>query len=166
MWHVLHTAPNNEQRVCKVLTIEGLATYLPEYAPPRHTRPGSVRDKRHRWVFPGYVFFETPPHFTRWHVVRWAPGVRSLLQCDGDPAVVDDAIMARLRSGIASMRTTPAAATFRTGQRVIIERGPLAMLDALFEGGLKAPDRVKILVYLLGRQVSVEIDPAILRAAS
>lgn len=164
MWHVVSTAPNNETRVCKFLALHGFAGYAPEFQPSRRTRPGSVRDGRHHWIFPGYVFVQVPPEFTQWDVVRWLPGVRNVLQQDGRPAALDDALVDELVRRLAGL---PAAhgAGFRSGQRVTIERGPLAMLDALFDRDLKAPDRVKILVYLLGRQVSVEIDPTILRAA-
>jgi hypothetical protein len=39
------------------------------------------------------------------------------------------------------------------------------MVDAIFERELDAPERVRILVRLLGRPLSVEVDPAILRPA-
>jgi hypothetical protein len=39
------------------------------------------------------------------------------------------------------------------------------MIDAIFEGELDAPSRVRLLVQLLGRPLSVEVDLAILRAA-
>jgi hypothetical protein len=39
------------------------------------------------------------------------------------------------------------------------------MVDAIFDKELDAPDRVRILVQLLGRPMSVEVDPTILRAA-
>jgi transcription antitermination factor NusG len=166
MWHVVHTAPHSELRVCRYLDVQGLPTYAPEFERRRGTHPGSVRDSRHQWIFPGYVFFRAPEGFIDWHVVRRAPGVRQLLQYDGRPAFMDDAVIDEIQGRIAWTRAPHPGAAFRTGQRVVIDRGPLAMVDALFDRCLPAPDRVRILVHLLGRQVSVDVDPTILRAAS
>ena len=40
------------------------------------------------------------------------------------------------------------------------------MVDAIFEKNLDATQRVQVLVQLLGRPLSVELDAAIVRAAS
>jgi transcription antitermination factor NusG len=166
MWHVLQTAPHKEPQVCKFLALQGLPSYAPEFGRVQRTRPGSVRDTARHWIFPGYVFFQVPDGYSRWDPVRWAPGVRRLLQQDGSPAFVDDTVMERLRLRVVAMaRPRHGGAGFQTGQRVVIERGPLAMVDALFDRCLKASDRVSVLVQLLGRLVAVEVDPVILRAA-
>jgi hypothetical protein len=39
------------------------------------------------------------------------------------------------------------------------------MVDAIFDRDLDGPARVQVLVQLLGRQMPVSLDPAILRAA-
>ncbi|MBV9100416.1 MAG: hypothetical protein JOZ46_01045 [Candidatus Dormibacteraeota bacterium] len=165
MWHVVHTAPNAEPRVCRTLALAGLETYAPEYPRARNTRPGSVRDKRRQRVFPGYVLFAAPAGFNAWHTVRWAPGVRCVLEQGGEAGVVDDVIVDELRRRLALLPPRTLASSFRAGQRVVIDRGPLATLDALFDRPAGASDRVQILVNLLGRQLSVEIDAASLRAA-
>jgi hypothetical protein len=46
-----------------------------------------------------------------------------------------------------------------------VEDGPLAMIDAVFDRCLQAPDRVRILVQLLGRQIPVDVNATILSAA-
>ena len=165
MWHVVHTAPNTELQVSRVLEMHGLRTCVPQFRPARRTRPGSVRDRRHRWIFPGYVFFQRPDGFSAWQLVRSAPGVRRVLEQDGEPARLDDAVVDHLEERVAAMRADWAGGIFRPGQRVIVDRGPLAMVDALFEHDLPARERVTILVRLLGRLVSVEVDPQVLRAA-
>lgn len=166
MWHVVHTAPRSELLVCKFLGVNGLPTYAPEIERRRGVHSGSVRDSRHHWIFPSYVFFRAPEGFVDWHRVRRAPGVRQLLQYDGLPAVMDDAVISEIQTRIATGRVPHPGTVFRPGQRVIVESGPLTMVNALFDRCLQAPDRVKILVHLLGRQLSVEVDPTILRAAS
>jgi hypothetical protein len=46
---------------------------------------------------------------------------------------------------------------------VLIERGPLAAVDAIFERELDAPARVRILIRLLGRDIPVEVSAELLR---
>jgi transcriptional antiterminator RfaH len=165
MWHVLHTAPNCEQKVYKFLAVQGLEAYAPQLPAPRGTRAGSVRAQRRRWLFPAYVFVKLPEEFAQWDLVRSAPGVRRMLQEDGGPAVVSESVIEHLRRRIAERSLWQRGPRFVRGQAVSIDSGPLAALDAIFDRHLDAPARVQVLVRLLGRQILVRIDPAVLRAA-
>lgn len=163
MWNVAHVHPNHEAQVAKFLALHDIDIYCPRFAAPAGTRPGSVRDGRPRWVFPGYIFFKVPQGFARWELVLWAPGVRRVLSDDGAPSPVSDAVVARLRTRLAQ---PTGRSPFRRGQRIVIERGPLAMVDAIFDRELNTSERVQVLVRLLGRPVTVVVDAAILRPAS
>lgn len=165
MWNVLHAAPNGEPQVCKYLALHGIEAYAPQFPPPPRTKPGSVRDRKHRWVFPGYVFFKLDHGFSQWDLIRWAPGVRRMLQEDGAPGTVDDVIVDHVRQRLAERSLASARPKFEEGEPVVIQSGPLRMVDAIFEKNLDAPERVQILVNLLGRALAVEVDPAILKAA-
>jgi len=166
MWYVLHAAPNGEPQVCKYLGLHGIEGYAPKFPPAPRTKPGSVRDRRHRWVFPGYVFLKIPAEFASWDLIRWGPGVRRMLQEDGEPGTVDEFVVDRVRQRLAERSLTQTRPTLRKGQPVLIQSGPLRMVDAIFEKNLDATERVQVLVQLLGRPLSVELDAAIVRAAS
>src|SRR4030088_624247 len=88
MWHVVHVSPNGEPQVCKYLGLQGIEAYAPRFPAPPRTKPGSVRDRRQRWVFPGYVFFKIAAGFERSDLIRWAPGVRRMLQEGGGAATL------------------------------------------------------------------------------
>jgi transcription antitermination factor NusG len=163
MWNVLHVAPHAEVPVRKFLGVQGIEAYAPQFAPPPRTRPGSIRDRKQRWVFPGYVFFRVADGFGRWDIIRWAPGVRQVLQQDAAPALLADAVVERIRQRLADRSLVQPAARFRPGQPVIIQSGPLRMLDAIFDRKLDAPERVQVLVQLLGRSLAVQLDPTILK---
>src|SRR2546423_13638372 len=165
MWHVLHAAPNCEPQVCKYLGLHGIEGYAPRFPPAPRTKPGSVRDRKHRWVFPGYVFFRLEDGFRSWDLIRWAPGVRRMLQEDGAPAILGDDIVDHVRFRLAERQLTPVRASLYKGQAVVIQSGPLRMVDAIFDRNLDASDRVRVLVQLLGRPLAVELDSAIVRAA-
>jgi transcription antitermination factor NusG len=165
MWNVLYAAPNCEPQVCKFLGVHGIEGYAPQFPPPPRTKAGSVRDRRRRWVFPGYVFFKIADGFAQWDLIRWAPGVRRMLQSDGGPATVEDGFVDHLRRRIAEQSLKPSRPRFQKGQSVVIQSGPLRMVDAIFEKNLDASARVQVLVQLLGRPLTVEVDAAIVRAA-
>ena len=165
MWHVLHAAPNCEAQVCKYLGLHDIEGYAPQFPPPARTKPGSVRDRQSRWVFPGYVFFKPQEGFSRWDLIRWAPGVRRMLDQDGAPATVGDSVIGHIRWRLAERELIPLRASLYKGQRVVIQSGPLRMVDAIFERNLDASQRVQVLVQILGRPLSVELDAAIVRAA-
>lgn len=166
MWYVLHAAPNCEPQVCKFLGLHGIEGYAPQFPPPPRTKPGSVRDRRRRWVFPGYVFFRIGVNFENWDLVRWAPGVRRMLQEDGAPGTLNDQVIDHVRRRLAERQLSPSRPSFYKGQPVVIQSGPLRMVDAIFERNLDACQRVQVLVQLLGRPLAVELDSAIIRAAS
>ena len=164
MWHVLNVAPRTEVQVGRLLAVYDVLTFAPKFAAPPRTKPGSVRDLKPRWVFPGYLFFQAPADFAQWDLIRWAPGVRRILGQDGKPARLDDGVVDHIRRRVAERTLRPAGHPFQRGQSVQILRGPLRMVDAIFDRDLDGPARVQVLVQLLGRQMPVSLDPAILRA--
>lgn len=164
MWNVAYASPHGEPQLCKYLAIQGIESYTPQFPPPPRTKAGSVRDRQHRWVFPGYVFFRIPTGFAEWDIIRWAPGVRRLLQEDGAPAGMSDEVIGRLRQRLAERSMTPLEQRFHRGQAVVIQSGPLRMVDAIFERELDTSARLRILINLLGRPLPVEVDAAIVRA--
>jgi transcription antitermination factor NusG len=165
MWHVLHVAPHCETQLCRFLGTHGVDAYAPQFPLPPRTRPGSVRALRNHFVFPSYVFFRVPTSFEAWDRIRWAPGVRRVLQEDGSAACLTDEVVDHIRRRLSERSLRAHRPHFAPGQPVVIQSGPMRMVDAIFSAELDAPERVRILVQLLGRSVAVEVDPAILRAA-
>lgn len=161
----MHTNPNHEAQVAKFLGLHAIEVYAPQLTPPPRTRPGSVRDRRRRFFFPGYLFLRVPHQFHRWDLVHWAPGVRRVLSDNGSPSAVADAVVDRIRVRLLEETALRKRLTFTPGQPVVIERGPLAMVDAIFDKALNTSERVQVLVHLLGRPMTVAVDAAILRPA-
>ena len=162
-WSVVQTAPNREPYVCLQLATYGLESYAPQFPAPGRTRPGSVRDRRRRWVFPGYVFFRLSRSAEVLQAIRWAPGVRRILTEEGSPAQIPEAVIGHLRKRISEAEVRDSGSGFKHGDAVVIEHGALAALDAIFDRDLDAPTRVQILVQVMNRTLPVRIDPAHLR---
>jgi transcription antitermination factor NusG len=83
---------------------------------------------------------------------------------DGQPAVLADAVIKHLQKRLREGLLELARPRFRPSDPVVIERGPLVAVDAIFERELGKPSRVQILVHLLGRPVHVQIDPNHIRS--
>jgi transcription antitermination factor NusG len=166
MWYVLNVAPHCEPQVANFLNHEGLEPYVPRFPPSPRTKAGSVRDRRARFVFPGYLFFRVPSDFGRWDAIRWAPRVRRILQQDGAPATVGDDFVAHIRKRLAEGQLQAAAPRFKKGEPVVIERGPLAAVDAVFDCELDGPHRVQILINMMHRSIPVRVDANDLRSVA
>ena len=165
-WFVLQTAPQRELQLSKLLETRGVRAYVPQFPVPRRAKADSIRSSRPRLVFPGYLFFKVQAGFRDWDAVHWAAGVRRILQQGGGPAVVDDAVVDHLERRLAAGELKNTKRHFRSGQPVLIERGALAAVDAIFDRYLDTNSRVRVLVEMMGRPVPVQIDLGDLRQAA
>jgi transcription antitermination factor NusG len=104
------------------------------------------------------MFFRVPEDFLRWELIRWAPGVRRVLHVDGAPGVIADTFVDHIRERLADSSLRPARPRFQRGDVVVIERGPLTAVDAIFDRELDSASRVQILVNMMGRSLPVRID--------
>jgi transcription antitermination factor NusG len=158
-WYVVRTKPRAEALADAHLHRRDIKTFFPRLAglPFRHqTDPQTFEP-----LFPGYLFarLSLPQQF---HLVSWTPGVHGLLSAGSDsPTPVDDGIIDALRSRAAGgeiLRQRP----FRCGDPVEIGRGPFVGLLGLVERPLSGAGRVRVLLDLLQRQTSVDLDASAL----
>lgn len=165
-WFVLQTAPQKEIPLARLLQARGLRVCAPRFPLPRRARPDSIRSSRPRLVFPGYLFFKVPRGFTDWDAIQWTAGLRRILRNQEEPAAIDDAVIKHLEARLAAGQLTGSKPAFRSGQPVLIERGAMAAVDAIFDQYLDTYSRVRVLVHMMGRSVPVQIDLADLREAA
>jgi transcription antitermination factor NusG len=165
-WFVLQTAPQKEMPLAKLLEARGLRVCAPRFPLPKRAHPDSIRSSRPRLVFPGYLFLKVQPGFSDWDSVQWTAGVRRILQHDKGPAAIDDSIINHLESRLATGELSRSKPAFRSGQPVLIERGAMAAVDAIFDQYLDTYSRVRVLVEMMGRSVPVQVDLGDLRQAA
>jgi transcriptional antiterminator RfaH len=105
-------------------------------------------------LFPGYCFLAIE---AQWHAARWSIGVLGLIMDGLRPARVPDAVIseirARERGGLVELPRCPG---FKVGDQVRILQGPLAGHLGLY-AGMRARERVLVLLALLGGQRRVEL---------
>jgi len=158
-WYALHTKPNTELRVERVLLARGLRAFLPML--PR-TSGRSARP-----LFPSYLFVQCDLDTVGSDQLRWIPGLRSVLTLDGRPAVVPDSAIKLICDELARVQEAGGlpAHRFRPGDEVIIEDGPLAGLRGIFQGPVGPAQRVHILLRFLGQANRAEVPVEALRPA-
>ena len=157
-WYLLYTKPHKEQAVRQSLDARGIEAYVPLVrARGRHGVWGL------RPFFPCYLFARTGLETKGLMSVQWIPGLRKVVGFGSRPTVVPKAVVDRIRQRLTEVKER-GGVVFQPGQGVVVREGPLRDLDAIFERELPATDRVWVLIKILGRLTSCEVDVSWLEA--
>ncbi len=152
-WWVVFTQPHKEELVQSRLQAMGLETFLPMI------RPAHIRSDRRPWkpLFPRYVFVRAAPQNLPRSRLEWLPGVSSLVSFGCEPARVPQSVIDLLRRRVEVLNQR-GYGYIAPGERVRITSGPLKDLEAIFDRPVSDTGRVRILVNLLGRLTTCEVD--------
>jgi len=151
-WYLLYTKPHKEKTVSQTLKARGVEAYLPL---------GRARGRHGVWglrpFFPCYLFARVDLETVGLSAIQWTPGLRKIVGFGHRPTPVPAAVVDHIRQRLREIgeRGLP---RFESGQRVVVKEGPLRELEAIFERGLPGSDRARVLVEILGRLTSCEID--------
>ncbi len=160
-WYAVQAKRRNEARVHHHLMQRVIPTFLPLIETIRRWR--SRRIARLEPLFPGYLFVQLEhidANPSQWDLVRWTPGVKSILGSDGTPLPVPDDAVDAIRARVQPLGFVRPGLGFGPSARVFIRRGPLAGLEAVFERQLSGSGRVQVLMQLLGQQRRVQVNAA------
>jgi len=150
-WSVAITKPNNENRAEVNLVRQGYLTYLPKYL----SKVG--KEIKVKILFPRYIFVRIED---QWHRINNTFGIsRVLLNNESKPAVVSDKIIDNLKlkednKGLISLPEPP---KFKQGESVRVANGSFSGYRALYDG-MRPNERARVLIEMLGQQVSIELD--------
>jgi len=161
-WYVLYTKPNAEYAASRFLTQKGYQTYLPEVK-TSHPRRGYDTVP----LFPSYLFARFD--WTRLVVqdIYQTPGVRTIVTFNHRPAVVPDEVIVYIQQRVEAINAVGGLPNhnFQPGDVVYIRSGPLAGLEAIFEGPMGPRERVWVLVHILGALNRAEVPVEVLEPA-
>lgn len=146
-WTVVQTETQRESTARQLIMRLGFTTYKPR-----------IRvQQRVESLFPGYIFVQIGPEGI-WYPVRWTMGVVRVLMSGDRPAAVHDdvidGIRSRERGGFVKLPAHPKR--LKKGDHVRVSKGSFCGHVGLCDG-TPSRERVKILLELLGRKVSVEL---------
>lgn len=150
-WLVVRVRPQLLARALVNMRRQGCECYAPEARVRRRGRPAREA------LFPGYAFARHPEG--RWAFLRGTYGVIEVLMESGvRPAEIADADVAAIRSREGPDGLVQIAPALAPGARVSVARGS-ARIDAVVEG-MSGPDRVLVLMEILGARRRVEVGVA------
>lgn len=159
-WYVLRVETGHESAAANHLSCREIDHYSPTYTQLRkysHWRPESIT----RALFPGYIFARFP--LTLKNLAIESPHVYDLVSFDNQPATIDDAEITRVKLLASAGPPTPWAKLI-PGTRVRVLVGKMTgMVGVLAE--IRNEYHFVVHVFMLGRSVSLKVDPAMLEAA-
>lgn len=163
-WYAVYTKPRQERVAEDNLERQNYEVYLPLIAEPRR--------QRGRWkqciepLFPRYLFVRLSLGCDNTGPIRYTTGVSKLVRFADELAVVDDHIVESLkrRADCAAGLYIPKTPVFAPGDRIVMDDGPFAGVEAIFQAETSS-ERVVILLNLLGRKNYISVDRDLLRRA-
>jgi transcription antitermination factor NusG len=157
-WYAIRVKSNCERVVSMGLRARGYEDFLPVY---RTRRTWSDRQKDiDRPLFPGYVFCRLD--LGKRQPVIATPGVVSIIGIGLTPVAVSEAEMDAVQKVVRAGLAANPWPFLQVGDRVLIERGPLAGIEGrLVE--VKRSIRVVLSIELLQRSIAAEVDKSWVR---
>ena len=162
-WYVVHTHPGAEAVAEGHLTRQGFETCLPRCAKER--RHARRVERIAVPLFPRYLFVAIDMDTQRWRAIQSTFGVAALVAFGERPAPVPEGVVEEImaRAGPDGLVPLPTADPFAPGERVEIADGAFADHSALFQA-MDGPQRVVVLLSMLGRDLRVHVPRTALRA--
>jgi transcription antitermination factor NusG len=157
-WFAVRVRSRQERVVAVHLRGRGFEEYYPTY---EILKQWSDRKKLvTESLLPGYVFCRFDPN-NRLPILS-APGVVGVVGFGDGPTPIPDEEVERVRRMAESGLLVSPWPFLKTGQRVLIERGPLLGLEGLLQT-IKGKHRLVVSITLLQRSVATEIDRSWIR---
>jgi len=147
-WYCIHTRPQKEDSTCayyeETLGIETSSPKLRQQRVIRRVRRVVVRP-----LFPRYIFCRFEPALS-YRAVRYAPDIIDVVHCGPVPAVVPEQAINELKTWVGeALDPSSIKPSFRPGDLVEIEAGPLMGLRAIVQQELTDSERVAVLLSFL-----------------
>jgi transcription antitermination factor NusG len=157
-WYVVYSKPHKEEQVQLHLGLKGIESFF-----PRLRLPGGAGGKRSvAPLFPNYLFVRIDL-MREAHYITWSPGVKRIVSFSDTPVPLDDAIVRFLQEKADPTGVIQAHSQLRRGQQVEISGGPFDGFMGIIENPPNAKGRVKILLKLLSRPISVKLGVEFIR---
>lgn len=161
-WFAVFTKPRQEHIALEHLQRQSFSCFLPMAINPYQRR--TTRQLRIEPLFPRYMFLHAIPDQQSLGPVRSTRGVNSLVRFGMElaeiPENVIDMIKRRCDPESGLVRLEPVRVV--PGDKVRVFDGPLAGAEGLFEA-CSGERRAHLLIEMMGRKTSVEVDRMMLQ---
>jgi transcription elongation factor/antiterminator RfaH len=164
LWYAMRSKPNKEDFLARQLESHGVEVFFPRL----RVTPVNPRSRKMRPYFPNYIFVHVDLELINASNLRWMPGASGLVSFGGEPASVPDFLIAAIQRQVDHLNVSTRNLTdgLQSGDPVIIQDGPFAGYEAIFDTRLSGQDRVRVLLNLLQRrQLPLELESRQIRHA-
>jgi transcriptional antiterminator RfaH len=160
-WYVVYTNRRKEEQAKFHLGLKNLEAFFPRLQLP------CAGDRKPRIVplFPNYLFVRIHVA-TECHRIVWTPGVKRIVSFGDEPIPLDSAVVRFLQQQADEQGVIRARSSLTRGQEVEISGGPFDGLMGIIQSPPDSKGRVKILLKLLSRQISVKFGIEFIKGGS
>ena len=158
LWFAIRVRSNYERVAAIHLRERGFEEFSPSHQMQRRWSDRTKTIEQH--LFPGYVFSRFNPQ-DRLPVLT-VPGVVGVVGVGKTPSPIPDQEIENIRKMVQSGLLVTPWPFLEVGQRVLIERGPLAGVEGILQN-VKGRFRLVVSISLLHRSISAEIDRSSVR---
>jgi transcriptional antiterminator NusG len=158
-WFVVYSKAHKEAVAEFQLRLKGVEVFFPQLFLPRSLR----RWKRLIPLFPNYLFvrISIPEEYER---VTWTPGVKRIVNFNDVPVPLEEDIVGYLMRQASPTGVITARSNLKVGQEISISEGPFDGLAGTIQQPPNARGRVKVLMELLNRRMTVDVPVQFLKS--
>jgi transcriptional antiterminator RfaH len=153
-WVAVSTKPHQEKQAESYIGQLGIECFLPQLEERKIVR--RVRKTCISPLFPGYLFARIDP-LEQYRMVKYAKGVRTIVEFGSSPAFVDDQLIDSIRSRMVGGLIRLPQELPRSGEVVRILSGPLEGMEAVFHGNVSGSQRVMLLLRAIAYQARLVV---------
>lgn len=161
-WYALRSKPNKEEALWREATARGFEIFFPQI----RVKPVNPRARKIKAYFPGYMFVQVDLPRVGHSSIAWMPYSVGLVSFGDEPAPVPEGLIVALRRRLEQINAAGVDVLegLRQGDGVVIQEGPFAGYEAIFDARLSGSERVRVLLQLLkGHQMPLVLSPEQIR---
>ena len=162
LWYVMRSKPHKEDFLLEQLQARNLEAWCPRI----RVQVVNPRARKVRPYFPGYLFIHLDQAVIDPFSLRYTPGASGLVSFGSEAALVPDELLKAIRHRVDEINLAGGERldALKPGQEVLIESGPFAGYEGIFDTRLPGSDRVRVLLKLLrDRQLPLDLPAALVR---
>ena len=155
-WYALRSKPNKEAALWREALAHGVDVFYPQL----RVQPKNPRARKIRPYFPGYLFVQLDLHQIGHSTFAWMPHSGGLVSFGAEPATLPDGLIAAIRRRVDEINRSGGEQLIglNPGDVILIQDGPFAGQEAIFDARISGDERVRVLLKLLrGRQMPLEL---------
>jgi transcriptional antiterminator RfaH len=158
-WYVVQTKPKREAEAFHNLCGLGFQSLFPKLLDYRTWNGRSTVITKP--LFPSYLFVNLilSQHYYK---VKWTKGLARFVGWGDRPAPIADEVIEIIRSRMEDLGRVKVGLDLKPGEEVRIRSGSLKDLIGIFDNKVSPRGRVRVLLQLVGSQVSVNLPETLL----